>query len=487
MAVALHRLKPAQAVIAFLCLALVASACAFTPAAWAGQDGGGEDSTRFLDSEEQILLELINQSRLAAGVPRLVLDERLVDAAEELAVCLTKQGYDCGLVQDKLQDAGYKYRVLQRKVIRTSPAVSASLIHRALMGNSSLRGDLLDDTFTAAGVAVVKCSAGKYIVEIFAGDKLSWPGSQPAPVPRPEPAPEPQPEPPAKDGQVTDSRAKEMLELLNRERTARGLEPLASDRELNKLARLKAEDMVEKGYFSHSSPTYGSPFDMLKKAGINYRYAGENLAKAPSVSSAHRALMQSPGHRANILNDKFNRVGIGVVEKGYYIYFVQLFTGGSSNSAPAPVPSPAPDPKPAPLPDRGDDGTSIAGLTRDEQAMLSLVNRERAARGIKQLKPNLQLTKIARLKARDMIAKGYFSHTSPTYGSPFAMLRQFGVSYRTAGENLAGAPTVTMAHENLMNSSGHRRNILNESFSEVGIGIVNGGPYGKMFVQLFTG
>lgn len=85
-----------------------------------------------------------------------------------------------------------------------------------------------------------------------------------------------------------------------------------------------------------------------------------------------------------------------------------------------------------------------------------------------------------------MISNNYFSHTSPTYGSPFDMMKQFGVSYRTAGENLAGAGSVEAAHKNLMNSSGHRANILNGNYRAAGIGIVAGGPDGKMFVQLFT-
>jgi len=107
--------------------------------------------------------------------------------------------------------------------------------------------------------------------------------------------------------------------------------------------------------------------------------------------------------------------------------------------------------------------------------------------GLSQLSPNLKATEVARLKARDMIAKNYFSHTSPTYGSPFDMMKQFGISYRYAGENLAGAPSTDIAHTNLMNSPGHRANILNSNYREVGIGIVNGGPYGKMFVQMFIG
>ncbi|BAU28684.1 putative YkwD family protein [Aneurinibacillus soli] len=131
--------------------------------------------------------------------------------------------------------------------------------------------------------------------------------------------------------------------------------------------------------------------------------------------------------------------------------------------------------------------TPVQGLTADEQQMLDLVNKERTQRGLAPLKANLELTKLARLKAQDMIDKNYFSHQSPTYGSPFDMMNRFGVSYRTAGENIAGNSSVAAAHTALMNSEGHRANILNTAYTEVGIGIVNGGPYGKMFVQMFKG
>ncbi|MDE5412616.1 CAP domain-containing protein [Alkalihalobacterium chitinilyticum] len=128
-----------------------------------------------------------------------------------------------------------------------------------------------------------------------------------------------------------------------------------------------------------------------------------------------------------------------------------------------------------------------SGITAEEQQMVNLVNEERAKVGLPALKVNTDLTKVARVKAQDMIDHNYFAHQSPTYGSPFDMLQHYGVSYRTAGENLAGNQTVEAAHRALMNSSGHRANILNHQYTEVGIGIINGGPYGKMFVQLFKG
>ncbi|KUK52454.1 MAG: Sporulation uncharacterized protein YkwD [Desulfotomaculum sp. 46_296] len=145
-------------------------------------------------------------------------------------------------------------------------------------------------------------------------------------------------------------------------------------------------------------------------------------------------------------------------------------------------PKPKTNPNPSSEPEQ-----QVAGLNADEQKMVDLVNNERRKAGLSTLKVNLDLVKIARLKGEDMIENNYFSHTSPTYGSPFDMMSQFGISYKTAGENLAGAPTVESAHQNLMNSAGHRANILNSSFKEIGIGVVEGSKYGKIFVQMFIG
>lgn len=119
--------------------------------------------------------------------------------------------------------------------------------------------------------------------------------------------------------------------------------------------------------------------------------------------------------------------------------------------------------------------------------MVDLVNAERSRAGLPALQVDPVLVGLARLKSEDMVAKGYFGHISPTYGSPFAMMDQAGVRYRYAGENLAGAPTVDVAHRALMNSPGHRANILNPHFTHVGIGIARGGPYGYMYTQMFTG
>ena len=118
-----------------------------------------------------------------------------------------------------------------------------------------------------------------------------------------------------------------------------------------------------------------------------------------------------------------------------------------------------------------------------EREVVRLVNIERRKNGLSELKYNWQLCRVARYKSEDMRDKGYFSHTSPTYGSPFQMIKNFGISYRTAGENIAKGQTSPEAVVKAwMNSSGHRANILNPSFTEIGVGYASGNYWTQMFI-----
>ncbi len=108
----------------------------------------------------------------------------------------------------------------------------------------------------------------------------------------------------------------EMLGLINEERAKVGLAPLAADPELTEVARQHSADMLTRGYFAHNTPEGTTPFDRISAAGIVYGTAGENLALAPTLSIAHTGLMNSPGHRANILRPEFGRVGIGILDAG---------------------------------------------------------------------------------------------------------------------------------------------------------------------------
>lgn len=120
-----------------------------------------------------------------------------------------------------------------------------------------------------------------------------------------------------------------------------------------------------------------------------------------------------------------------------------------------------------------------------EIKMLQLVNEERAKQGLAPLKPDPELTEVARAHSRDMFARGYFAHISPEGKSPFDRMKEAHVQFTTAGENLALAHSLSIAHNGLMNSPGHRANILNPSFGRVGIGILDGGFHGLMVSQEF--
>ena len=118
-----------------------------------------------------------------------------------------------------------------------------------------------------------------------------------------------------------------VVDLVNQEREKQGLKPLTLNKELSDVARTKSKDMMDKGYFDHNSPTYGSPFDMMKQFGIEYTTAGENIAKGQqSPEDVMNAWMNSDGHRKNILNPDFTEIGVGYV-KGDTTYWTQQFIG----------------------------------------------------------------------------------------------------------------------------------------------------------------
>ena len=114
--------------------------------------------------------------------------------------------------------------------------------------------------------------------------------------------------------------------LLNNDRTANGLSALPLDAELSRIARIKAEDMRDQGYFAHESPTYGSVSSMLRHFGYSFTAAGENIAHHATVEKSQAAFMSSDGHRRNILSSSWTRAGLGVAyDPSGFVYLVQLF------------------------------------------------------------------------------------------------------------------------------------------------------------------
>ncbi|WP_394232684.1 CAP domain-containing protein [Niallia oryzisoli] len=116
----------------------------------------------------------------------------------------------------------------------------------------------------------------------------------------------------------------EVVRLVNAERAKQGLSPLQHRSDVKNVAEKKAMDMINSNYFSHTSPNYGSPFDMLKTFGISYRSAGENIAKGQrSPQEVMNAWMNSTGHRANILNSSYNAIGVGFYNGAWVQLFIQ--------------------------------------------------------------------------------------------------------------------------------------------------------------------
>ena len=127
--------------------------------------------------------------------------------------------------------------------------------------------------------------------------------------------------------------------------------------------------------------------------------------------------------------------------------------------------------------------TTDSTVTSYEREVIRLVNQIRKEHGLSELTYDWELCRVARIKSQDMKENGYFSHTSPTYGSPFKMMSSFGIRYKSAAENIAKGQATPEAVVNAwMNSSGHRANILNKSFTHIGVGYA---PGGNLWTQMF--
>lgn len=267
---------------------------------------------------------------------------------------------------------------------------------------------------------------------------------------------------PLKEKKADFSISQELLELVNDAREEAGCLPLKIDETLCELATLKAEDMRQNNYFDHISPTYGSPFEMLQNHNINYKRAGENIARGyTSVRAVFEGWMASEGHRQNILNKAYTVMGLGYDSQGNY--WAQLFMTPENYQE------------------------KVAQSTKEQKGyqqleVLKRVNQERQKAGLGMLKLDEGLCHLAQLKSEDMRKYKYFDHTSPNYGSPFEMLHQFNITYRMAGENIAkGYDTAEDVTAAWMASEGHRANIMNASYTHLGVGYDQEGGYWTQF------
>lgn len=158
---------------------------------------------------------------------------------------------------------------------------------------------------------------------ILPGQKINFPSQTSTPTTPSTPS---VPETPSTSGDIT-SLESEVIRLVNVEREKAGRSALRGNSEISRIARLKSDDFIKNNYFSHTSPTYGSPFDMLKSFGINYTAAAENIASGQrTATEVMNSWMNSSGHRANILDSTYNQIGVGVAkDSSGKTYWTQMF------------------------------------------------------------------------------------------------------------------------------------------------------------------
>ena len=247
---------------------------------------------------------------------------------------------------------------------------------------------------------------------------------------------------------------------------------------------------------------FGRNSGMKKKMILTAFAAAALFAANPGMDKADASTIQTKVYNyqsGNLNNEQINSI-LQKYFKNYQFSWKQAQPANTNlqkpveKTAPTPVQEPVKAPTPAPAPVQEPAKATAqepaaapvsSAVSAYEQKVVELTNQERAKNGLKPLALDTELSKVAREKSRDMQSKGYFSHTSPTYGSPFDMMKKFGISYRSAGENIAmGQRTPEEVVKAWMNSSGHRANILNSSYTHIGVGHVATGNY---WTQMFIG
>ena len=297
----------------------------------------------------------------------------------------------------------------------------------------------------------------------------------------------------------------EVLDLVNRERKIAGLNPLDNDDRLTRAARGHSEDMAQQNYFSHTSLDGRSPGDRIKAEGYSGFTYGENIAAGYSTPVAvMNAWMNSPGHRANILNPSFCDIGVGHATGGSFRdYWTQNFGCGADtpstptpsvaptatptpSAAPTATPTPSAAPTATPTPSETPTATPTSQGNSFESEVFKLVNQERRKAGLDLLSNDTRLASSARKHSKDMAQQNFFSHTSLDGRTPGDRIKAEGYSGFTYGENIAaGFSTPESVMEVWMNSPGHRANILNPDFCDIGVGYAEGGNFRHYWTQNF--
>ncbi|ABO48631.1 Allergen V5/Tpx-1 family protein [Desulforamulus reducens MI-1] len=281
----------------------------------------------------------------------------------------------------------------------------------------------------------------------------------------------------------------EMVRLVNEARQKAGITTLTYDQDLSVQASKNLEYYQRTG----QSPSSSMLLNIAKSGG--YSTIGQTIVRSNDVAGMVQKQLKYYGSRS-ILNTKYNRIGLAIVDTNYGKLCVQLLAykpitepvEQPKQPAPEPVPQPEPQPQPTPQPEPPAPQEPASFMNDFQKQVVDLVNAERAKYGLKPVVAKEDLTKVAQVKAQDMYQSRYFSHYSPNYGSPFDLMRKFGISYTAAGENIAmGQKTAAQVMQDWMNSSGHRANILNANYNEIGVGVYQSyNGYGYIWVQEFA-
>lgn len=292
-------------------------------------------SAMAVDGDSQEMVKLVNEARTEYGLATLMVDQELSgQAAQNLAYYQgTGQVPSSARLLTIARNGGYS--TMGQTIVRSNDMTAMVQKQIQYYGSRSI----LNSKYNRIGLAFASTSSGKLCVQILAYKPITEPikqPEQPAPAPKPEPQPEPQPVPqpepaptPEKEVTFMNEFQTKVVSLVNAERAKYGLKPMIAKEDLTKVAQVKAQDMYQSRYFSHTSPNYGSPFDMLRKFGISYSAAGENIAMGQKTpEQVMQDWLNSPGHRANILNANYNEIGVGVYQSyyGYGYIWVQEFT-----------------------------------------------------------------------------------------------------------------------------------------------------------------
>ncbi|MFN8536629.1 MAG: CvpA family protein [Thermomicrobiales bacterium] len=286
-----------------------------------------------------VALMLFGYGPLSSAAERLLhLPPRAAMIVAFGALALLGQGAVIAVIQKPLQPVLRlsrklpPFNLLDRLFGLAAGAVVGSLVAGLLLAPVAISAPNLDigASLREARLSASLLEVNARLLEAFKVRELLQPAADTLALPAPGATNETGRDLPfrvAADELVPDPEAEEqLLALVNEERVKVGLPPLEFDPALVPVGRAHATEMFDLGYFAHESPVTGTPFDRLAAAGIEYRAAGENLAFAPDVNTAHRGLMNSPGHRANILSPDFGRVGIAIMRSKYHgLMVVQMF------------------------------------------------------------------------------------------------------------------------------------------------------------------